>query len=328
MKENLYPMTFIPVYKNYIWGGRRIPEKYRRREVQGVCAESWEVADRAEGMSVVANGKYRGQTLREAIHTLGAKLVGTGVKSGVFPLLVKIIDARERLSVQVHPDERAAARGDGEAKTEVWHVLDAAPGAFVFAGLKRGVGRVPFLKAMKADAVAEALCLVRVRTGDTVFIPGGRVHAIGEGCLLLEVQQNSNTTYRVYDWGRMGHDGKPRELHIERALRAIRWKDSAPVKVRAKRAAWENGCRREQIVDCPYFHMERLSLRRQVSFDNDGASFHILFVVSGGALIFGGGGKVKVNPGVSVLLPAGMSEYCVKPTSGVTEMMRIGANER
>ncbi|MDZ4199894.1 MAG: type I phosphomannose isomerase catalytic subunit, partial [Kiritimatiellia bacterium] len=225
MKPDPYPLLLKPAYKNYLWGGTRIAEVYGRETPPGPVAESWEVSTRPEGMSLVLNGPLAGRTLQEAIDTMGEDLLGARAPRGQMPLLIKLIDARDRLSVQVHPDDESAALHGGEAKTEMWILLDAEPGACLFAGFRPGLARPEIEQAIREGRWTEILQTLPVRAGDAVFIPGGRVHAIGAGCLILEIQQNSNTTYRLYDWDRKGSDGKPRKLHLEQALSVIRWED-------------------------------------------------------------------------------------------------------
>ena len=217
MTTPLYPLRFKPVYKDYIWGGDKIIRLYNRQEPHGIYAESWEVSDRADGMSVVSVGPLAGKSLRDVVQTYPFDLFGAKVQAQVFPLLVKLIDSRDRLSVQVHPDVEMAKKYGGEAKTEMWYVLDAEPGAGVFAGLKSGVDAKALSEAMQTDRFEEILTRIPVTKGDAIFIPGGLVHSIDAGCLLLEVQQNSNTTYRIYDWNRRGGGRQAAAAALERS---------------------------------------------------------------------------------------------------------------
>lgn len=311
----LYPILLGPVYKDYIWGGTRIPVIFHREPQHGICAESWEVADRPEGMSIVTNGRQAGTSLHELTVRMGADLVGMAAQSDVFPLLIKIIDARQKLSVQVHPDDRTAARYGGEPKTEMWYVLDADRDAKVFCGLAHGTDRRGFEQALKDGRLEDVLQPVPAEKGNVIFIPGGRVHAIGEGCLLLEVQQNSNTTYRVYDWGRVGTDGKPRELHLKQAFQSINWHDRTrlarpPRQIKATGANmwWE-------LLECPHFHLKRGDLTEAEVVENDGQSFHVLFTVSGRVVIEADGTGETTGPGTSCLLPAALPSYRLTPVT-------------
>lgn len=318
MKFQAYPLSFQPVYQDYIWGGGRIPGLFGRKPRQGTSAESWEISDRPEGMSVVRRGPLAGSSLAELVENFFEPLAGSSAASGPrrFPLLIKIIDAGARLSVQVHPNDETAALHGGEAKTEMWYSLHAEPGSKVYVGLKKEAERNTFIEAIKENSVEKLLQPVEIAAGKSIYVPGGRVHAICENNVLLEIQQNSNTTYRVYDWGRVGNDGKPRELHVEQALKVINWNDSQtsasePVLLRRNRAnsVWS-------VVESPYFKVERLDLSEAETFENDGSSFHALFVETGKASVFGGGWKQTAEAGDSLLIPASLSEYEIMPADG------------
>lgn len=320
--SELYPFILEPAYKDYIWGGSRIPVLFNRNLPAGVYAESWELSDRAEGMSHVANGLLKGHSLADLVTRFGTRLLGRGIKAHAFPLLVKLIDAKERLSIQVHPDDEKAAQGIGEAKTEAWHILEAPAGGQVFAGLKPGMNAAAFLKAMQGNQLETTLQAVPVAAGDTVFIPGGRVHAIAEGLLILEVQQNSNTTYRVYDWGRVDKAGKPRELHVDQAMKVIRWSDDAPVKTAPKATQDKPGATITELVVSPYFRMERLEFSAPFCVHHEGASFHALFT-SQEIMILTEAGTETVPAGRTCLLPAALERYTLKPTSRQASVLRI-----
>lgn len=323
----MYPLLFTPVYKDYIWGGQRIPKRYGRDPQSGICAESWEISDRPEGMSVVCNGAFAGRQLHELVETLGPDLLGQGRLGPVFPLLIKIIDAEQRLSVQVHPNDETAAHFGGEAKTEMWYVLDAGPCARVFAGVKSGVGPDEFRSALERKRLEDVLNAVPIRPGQVVFTPGGRVHAIGEGCLLLEIQQNSNTTYRVYDWGRVGPDGHPRALHTEQAFQVIQWSDEAPLTVEPQAIVSPGVNRRWRILSCPHFLVERLVIDEPETFQNDGASFHALFTESGKVRVKGNDRSEYLGPGTSCLLPAALNRYALVPEDGQAVVLRTRVPE-
>jgi mannose-6-phosphate isomerase len=317
-----YPLTFRPVYKDYIWGGDRILTKFGRRMPPGIYAESWEVSTRPEGMSVVADGALGGATLQSLVETHGAALLGTRVGPGPFPLLVKLIDSRERLSVQVHPNAAAAARNGGEAKTEMWHVLDAVPGAQVFAGLKAGTGKRDMDAAIRHSRFEDVLATVPVAAGDTVFIPGGRVHALDAGLLILEVQQNSNTTYRLYDWGRVGHDGRPRETHVAQALRVIDWDDAGSPKVVPSPLPCPAPNALELLVASPYFRIERLALHGRFDEADDPGGFRVLFVASGALRLDWPGGTSRAAAGTSILIPAALRGVHLAPEAGAALLIR------
>lgn len=319
----LYPFVLEPAYKDYIWGDSRIPARFNRQQPEGVYAESWELSDRPEGMSFAANGPLKGQSLADLVARFGRDLLGHGITSTCFPLLVKLIDAKERLSIQVHPDDAAAAKGIGEAKTEAWHILDAPKDGQVFAGLKPGITEAAFLAALKVGKLEETLQSVPAQAGDTVFIPGGRVHAICEGMLILEVQQNSNTTYRVYDWGRVDKAGKPRELHLEQALKVIHWSDSAPVKTTPRTISNKPGALVTELVSSPYFRLEKLEITAPFFVQHDGASFHALFSEKDDIKIMCEAGTETLPGGRTGLIPAKLNRYTLKPTGKQATVLRI-----
>ncbi|MBM4155020.1 MAG: class I mannose-6-phosphate isomerase [Lentisphaerae bacterium] len=317
-----YPLTFRPVYKDYIWGGDRIVTKYARGMPPGIYAESWEISTRPEGMSVVADGGFAGATLQSLVEAHGAALLGTRVGAGPFPLLVKLIDSRERLSVQVHPNDATAARHGGEAKTEMWHVLDAAPGAQVYAGFKPGAGRRNLEDAIRSSRFEDVLATVPVAAGDTIFVPGGRVHALDAGLLILEVQQNSNTTYRLHDWGRVGHDGRPRETHVAQALRVIDWDDAGAPKTIPRPLPCPSPNSIERIAESPYFLVDRMALRGPAGLSADPGGFRVLFVAEGRLGLEWSGGSAHAVAGTSVLLPAGLGDLRLSPEAGPAALIR------
>lgn len=319
MKQQLYPLLFEPVYKDYIWGGTKMASRFNRRIPIDIAAESWEIADRPEGMSIVRNGPLAGMTLRELAGLYGRDLIGRDRDSDAFPLLIKIIDAEQRLSVQVHPDESSAGSSGGEPKTEAWFVLDAEPGAAVYAGFRRPSSEAEFREALSKGNVEQLLQPIPARPGELIFIPGGRVHCIGEGCLLLEVQQNSNTTYRVYDWGRLGNDGKPRELHLEEAMRVIRWDDTGAKSQRANAESSQPGF--HELLRCPHFRIERMQSLKDTSYSTDGRNFHALFVASGRIGVVSRPMTIDAGPGTSVLIPAGAGEYALQGSQA--ELIRM-----
>jgi mannose-6-phosphate isomerase len=306
----LYPFLFEPVYMQYIWGGNDIARHYKRAVPRGKVAESWEIADRPEGMSVVSNGALAGKTLRELVEKFGKQLTGSSFRSVEFPLLIKVIDAKKRLSVQVHPDANTAAKYGGEPKTEAWYVLKAERGAHIYAGLKPDTDRRRFENAIHNESLEKVLRAFPARAGSVFYVPGGRVHAIGEGCMLLEIQQNSNTTYRVYDWGRVDEHGNARELHIDKALKVIKWDDNTTALLDApqnKHAVKADSL--TNLISSPYFNLGRQIVSRTCDVYNNGKSFHILFVEHGELEIVAGETSTLIRAGTSCLIPAAISGY-------------------
>ncbi len=226
----LYPLKFNPIFKERVWGGRSLKTLYRKSlPGSGPIGESWEISDRPGDASVIANGPLAGKNLRWLMENHERDLLGDAKsQNGLFPLLIKILDAEEKLSLQVHPPAEKAAALGGDPKTEMWYIAQAAPGAELYVGLKRGVTRPEFERRIQDGTVAECFHRVPVKAGDTMFLPSGRVHAIGAGLVIFEIQQNSDTTYRVFDWNRVGTDGKPRELHVPQSLASIDFQDFEP----------------------------------------------------------------------------------------------------
>ena len=302
--ENLYPLRFRPVYKDYIWGGDRIPKVFHRDLPDGIYAESWEISTHPDGTTAIANGPLAGKSLLDLLPEHKDRLLGTGIPGDDFPLLIKLIDARETLSVQVHPNDRNADAVGGQPKTEMWYFLEGDGSARIYCGLKPGTGKPEFLRAIEDKTFAEILQTVPAVKGEAVFVPGGRVHAIGEGCLILEIQQNSNTTYRIYDWDRTDASGKGRELHIEKALQVIDWERTEDPLCKISGS---------EIMTSPYFRLDRFELGTARSFSMSGKSFHALFIAEGSGTVSWNGGEEKLSAGQSWLIPAALGSYTVQP---------------
>ncbi len=248
-------LRFQPLYQERVWGGRALESALGRTLPAGdPIGESWEVVDRTEAQSVVEGGALNGQSLHTVLTKHAAEVMGPKWPVGrPFPILVKWLDCRERLSLQVHPPASVAGELKGEPKTENWYIAQTAPGAELIVGLKRGVTREQFERAITDNTLEKCVHHFNVAAGDSILVHSGQVHAIDAGNLILEIQQNSDTTYRVYDWGRVGLDGMPRQLHITQSLRSIDWTDFEPAPVRA---APTSGV----IADCAEFRIRRVVL--------------------------------------------------------------------
>lgn len=316
------PLVLKPVYKDYIWGGSRISAAYGRAGAPGVCAESWEISAHPDGESVVVSGPFAGRRLASLVAEFGAGMLGTRAPDATrFPLLFKLIDARDRLSVQVHPNNANAALTGGEPKTEMWVVLDRTPGASLYAGLAEGVTTASLRAALADGSAASQLVRLPVEPGQALFIPGGLVHAIGAGCLIYEVQQNSNTTYRLFDWGRTGADGKPRQLHIEESFKTIDWA-LRPPHMATPAASVRNGTNTwADVVSCGFFTLRRLDLAEPQWVTVDTTSFHALFVAAGQVTVSAGGESVTLATGSSALIPAAASGYTLTPHAASTVLV-------
>lgn len=288
--KRLEPLKFKPVYQDYIWGGRRILERFGKAGTPNPCAESWEIADRPEGMSIVSEGPFAGATLNELLVMYGEKLLGLGRRDRRFPLLIKLIDAKEHLSVQVHPSEESAERFGGDPKNEAWFLLE---GGILYAGFKQPSSKQALIQAIRENRAQDLLQKIDARPGETLFIPGGRIHAIGSGCMILEVQQNSNSTYRVYDWGRKG-----RSLHIEEALQCLKFDDTANPLCKPLCVEETDSCTRWDVLSTLFFSIERMELRAPRSQECDPKTFQIFF---------------RIETGESILLPADSQPLYLMP---------------
>jgi mannose-6-phosphate isomerase len=281
-QEMFYPLTFQPIFKERVWGGRRIGELFHKPLPPKVpIGESWEITDRPEGTSVVSNGSLAGKDLRWLMENHAWELLGDfRPAGGRFPILAKILDARERLSLQVHPPPGKARESNGEPKTELWYVAEAEPGAQIFTGLNRGVRREDFERKIKDGSVAECFFRHTIERGDVMFLPSGRVHALGAGSVIFEIQQNSDTTYRVFDWNRVGLDGKPRELHIPQALASINWNDFEPP-LSSPEFDEHRAFKRRQLVEHELFSVDEIHLGPGVRIGSRREEMMIICVVEG-----------------------------------------------
>lgn len=309
MNRSLYPLTFHPIYKHKIWGGRRLHDIFGRALPAGLIGESWDVTAHDHGTSIVDQGHLAGKTLKELVNEYDEELLGQGVVSteGNFPLLLKLIDANQELSVQVHPDDSYVRKHTSEmwGKTELWYIVHSKPGAWIIWGLAPNVTKKQFAKAIQigGDALLACLNKIPVRAGEIYPISAGLVHALGPGCLVAEIQQNSDTTYRVYDWDRVDDSGQPRELHIVEALDVIDFSSQALD-------------RSYQLSRCTqYFELNVLNKPQAVILELK-AGFQILTSLNGSAEILHQGASFKLNPGQSCLLPAALNT-CQLTAEGV-----------
>lgn len=249
-------ITFTPLYKERVWGGRGLESKLGRTlPPEQVIGESWEIVDRPEAQSTVAEGDYTGKTIRDLLENHTAEIMGPHYDpQKTFPILVKWLDCQDRLSLQVHPPAEIAPNLGGEPKTENWYIADCDPGASLIVGLKNGVTRQQFETALRADQAEALVHRFPVKPGDSILVESGRMHAIDAGNLILEIQQNSDTTYRVYDWARVGLDGKPRQLHIEESLQSIDFQDYEPSTLTIQPGI-------QTLADCSEFRIRKFQFK-------------------------------------------------------------------
>ncbi len=297
------PLRFRPHLRPMVWGGRSLERLNKPLPGDGPFGESWEVSDHAGHHSVVAEGPLAGRTLRELLAEEPEALVGAGV-SGPFPWLIKYLDCNDWLSVQVHPDGASVGRlwpGEGP-KTEAWFILSARPGSRVYAGLKPGVDSATLREAIGDGTAADCLHSFEPRAGDCLFLRAGTVHAVGGGVMMAEVQQTSDATFRLYDWGRVGLDGRPRELHVEKGLECIDW-DAGPVHPVRAGGYGEDGVSEQRLVSCPFFE---LTYRRdhEAFRLGGGGRLQAVMVLHGRAEVWTPEGMRGLTAGDTLILPA------------------------
>ncbi len=301
------PLRFEPLLKRIRWGGRKLGTRLGKTiGPEPDYAESWELVDHGADQSRVSHGPWHGRTLHDLVATESRTLLGRHAGLSQFPLLIKFLDAHDRLSVQVHPNDlQAGSYQAGErGKTEAWVILDAQPGSAVFAGLKPGVTRTDLEAAIRAGTVEACLHRLPVKPGDCVFIPAGTVHAIGEGVLLAEVQQSSDLTFRLFDWNRLGADGQPRPLHIEQSLDCTNF-ERGPISASvATLESTQGGVRLEQLAVCPYFNLHRLA--GVGLFELATADRCRIWIITAGGVGWhkAGGGLSQASQGTTLLWPA------------------------
>ena len=310
-KPNLSgPLLFEPIFMERIWGGRRLESEFGKKvPAQKRIGESWEIVDRPEAQSVVVNGPLRGKTLHDLWTQDRSEIFGNLPDASRFPLLVKLLDAHEKLSLQVHPPGKVASKSGGEPKTEFWYVAVADPGAELYLGFRDSITRDQFEKALRDGTAADHVHKIRVKSGDAVFLPAGRLHALGAGNLLIEIQQNSDTTYRVFDWNRMDDKGKQRQLHVDQALECIDFND-----VRSRLLQPEG----ERLLRDNLFEIQKWNLDSPREIVPRG-QFAIAFCLTGSLRC----ADVDLTRGEFFLVPAELDDRQLKPISEGTSLLHI-----
>ena len=306
-------LKLIAPCKDYLWGGNRLREEYGKKLDSDKIAESWELSCHKDGQSVISGGEFDGKTLSEFIEVKGKAVLGTNCERfEYFPILIKLIDAKDNLSVQVHPSNDYAMRVEGEyGKTEMWYIVDCDEGAELLYGFKHEITKEEFARRIADNTLLEVTNNVPVHKGDVFFIEAGTLHAIGKGILIAEIQQNSNTTYRIYDYGRVGADGKPRQLHVDKAvdvtvLTPPKYPTTAvgnPLRI--------DGAVMTLLRECEYFTVSKLELDGTARLEADSSSFNSLLVLDGEAEISTAGESVKAKKGDSIFITAGTGRYTV-----------------
>ncbi len=313
MTKKLYPLLFTPVFKDYIWGGRNLEKLGRELPTKGIIAESWDIAAHKDGVSMVSNGIFSGYSLIELQDELGLDLIGKNnqwaQERGKFPLLIKLLDAKRSLSVQVHPDDHYALANEKNelGKTEMWLVLHAKKGAEIILGVSAGTTPKKFRTGIEKGNLEPHLHYLPVKTGDHICVPAGTLHAIMDGIIIAEIQQNSNTTYRVYDWNRVDTDGIPRPLHIDKALDVINFEQVEPKLSPPKLISDNEGIRRSTLCKNSYFTTEKIEMGAGTHYHGNclGETLEIWGLIEGQASI----NEVALNAVQFTLLPAALGKF-------------------
>ncbi len=320
------PLCFSPIFRSYIWGGTRLRSVLEKPVPNdGIWAESWEIVDHGQDQSIVADGDWVGRTLRELIEQYPEAILGSGATSkDGFPLLLKYLDCQRVLSVQVHPDDAYARKMSPPdlGKTEAWYVIDANEAAVLYAGLKRGVTLSDLQRAVANGESEQCLHSFHPKRGDCVFIPAGTLHALGAGLIVAEIQQASDTTFRLFDWNRVDKDGQPRTLHIEQALEVTNF-ERGPVDAVELTSKDRNGQRR--LVDCDKFRL--FELNESIAIERDG-QFKIITMVRGACRIVWENGEREMPVGQTVFLPAACEKAQLELSKGSIALMAKGPPAR
>jgi mannose-6-phosphate isomerase len=305
------PLVFEPLFMGRIWGGRRLETVFGKKLPPGErIGESWEIVDRPEAQSVVKQGPFRGTTLHELWDQRREEIFGQGLPDTLrFPILIKLLDASEKLSLQVHPPPAVAKSLGGEPKSEFWYFVDCDREAEIFAGFRSGVDRSNLEHGIREHAIADKVHRLGVKTGDSFFVPSGRLHGIGAGSLLVEIQQNSDTTYRVYDWERRDFNDRERELHLVESLQSIRFDDVQPECLPTEG---------EELISCSHFVVEKWGLETGRE-PLDRPSFAIFVIIQGAAEC----GGTRFGPGDVFFVPAIGGDWRVRPLAAATSLLRI-----
>ena len=316
MKNSLYPLVFQPILKEKIWGGEKLEEHFNKPAHSKNVGESWEISTVPNDVSVVVNGDLKGNSLQDLVNKYTFKLLGkkNWKRFGnEFPLLIKFIDAKEDLSIQLHPnDELAKKRHNSFGKTEMWYVMQADKDANLIVGFNGDVDKETYLKHLKNNTLTEILNFDKVKEGDTYFIEAGRVHAIGAGVLLAEIQQTSDITYRVYDWDRVDVHGNTRELHNDIAIDAFDFKMVNDFKIDYKKHKNASN----KIVSCPFFTTNFIEINSEIPKHNTYDSFIIYMCVDGNVEILTNGSNTMISKVETILIPANIKDFKLKSDYG------------
>lgn len=316
-------LKLFPAGKDYLWGGTRLRDEYGKKIDMNPLAETWECSVHPDGYSFIANGKFKGQTLAEVLRK-HPEYLGSKVKNGQLPILVKFIDAKQDLSVQVHPSDAYAQTYEHQnGKTELWYIIDAEKNAKLIYGFQHKVTKEILRQAIEKGTLDKHLQKVRVKKGDLIFVPAGTVHGIGAGILLAEIQESSNVTYRVFDYNRIDKNGKKRELHFDKAVQVMNMEVESDIRHKPRLIRCYPGCSRELLCRCKYFETERIQVTEAFSFSVREESFQVLMCLDGRSKVETLEKKtesVELRKGETIFLPAKLGRCCVV---GAASLLKI-----
>lgn len=308
------PFRLEAPLKDYLWGGTKLKEQYHKTTDLEKVAESWELSCHKDGVSIIADGDYAGYPLTKYIEEKGEGVLGTAASAlDTFPILIKLIDAADNLSLQVHPNDKYAYRVEGEpGKTEMWYVIDCEPGAELIYGFRETITKEQFEKAIEDNTILDLVNRVPVKKGDLFFVEAGTLHGIGAGITVAEIQQNSNTTYRIYDYGRVGADGKPRDLHISKAKEVTDLnRKICDTKPRGASVQMD-GFTRTELISCPFFTVDHYKMDYGCELFSGESSFQAITMIEGQGAVLYKQETIPVQKGNTVFVPAGIRQYKMK----------------
>lgn len=309
------PLKMHPCYKDYLWGGSRLKREFGKVDALEKTAESWELADLSDGVSTVENGNYKGMTLNTLAKRDRVGFWGTNCRGEQFPLLVKLIDADQSLSIQVHPSDATALLKSGEhGKAEMWYIVDCDPQSYLYLGFSRKTTKEEFLYRAQDGTICDILNQVPVSRGDVFYILPGTIHAIGKGILIAEIQQSSNTTFRIYDYKRRDASGNLRPLHLKRASEVLSYTPVIPEECKSNTAVYFPEFQMYEMFSCPYFQSYRIDIQDRVTLKCNGQSFHHILCVEGSGIICSENKNYLLRRGDSYFMPAALGEYNIQGT--------------
>lgn len=308
----MYPLLLKPAYKDYIWGGERLKKQFGKICDSNTVAESWEVSCHKDGLCIIDNGIYKNTSLKEYITNSKKDVLGTNCRQfNDFPFLIKLIDAKDNLSVQVHPSDEYALSNEGQyGKTEMWYVIDCDSNSKLICGFENDTTKEKVKKSIEDNTLLDIVHTADVKKGDVFFIKSGTIHAIGKGILIAEIQQNSNCTYRVFDYNRLGKDGLPRQLHIDKALEVLDYNKYTSYE-NSKEKKY-NGYTIKELSSCRYFSSKLINCEKECRLYADSKSFHTILLLSGNCEIVAPDFRSTLKAGQSVFIPASFGVYILK----------------